>query len=221
MMSDKYNSILTAINDALGVHKKYFNIGIIETLVDDGDLFSVLVEISPKADIEMEDAYVCCAPALLQFDVAEGEPVLILGEDDECSITFGQIYASLFWSAAVMCKSEEDELERLRAQVAELEDQKEAVIQQAQIWRQEARTMRNIVAECYQAVTGSAGEPGDWNGAKPVREAISELKGGRDKIESALKKMISMYIIDDYICGEDRENKIKDIFRRMMEESKS
>lgn len=116
---------------------------------------------------------------------------------------------------------EELELEHLRAQVAELEDQKEAVIQQAQIWRQEARTMRNIVAERYQAVTGSAGEPGDWNGAKPVREAISELKGGRDKIESALKKMISMYIIDDYICGEDRENKIKDIFRRMMEESKS
>jgi hypothetical protein len=54
-----------------------------------------------------------------------------------------------------------------------------------------------------------------------VREAISELKQERDKMERALKKMISMYIIDDYICGEDRENKIKDIFRRMMEESKS
>jgi len=54
-----------------------------------------------------------------------------------------------------------------------------------------------------------------------LRAELAELKGGRDKIESALKKMISMYIIDDYICGEDRENKIKDIFRRMMEESKS
>ena len=71
---------------------------------------------------------------------------------------------------------EELELEHLRAQVAELEDQKEAVIQQAQIWRQEARTMQNTVAECYQAVTGKTGEPGDWNGANPVRECIENLR---------------------------------------------
>ena len=83
------------------------------------------------------------------------------------------------------------ELERLRAQVAELEDQKEAVIQQAQIWKQEARTMQNTVAECYQAVTGSTGEPGDWNGAKPVREAISELKGERDRSLSKVRELSS------------------------------
>lgn len=86
---------------------------------------------------------------------------------------------------------EELELEHLRAQVAELEDQKEAVIQQAQIWRQEARTMQNTVAECYKAVTGSTGEPGDWNGAKPVREAISELKGERDRLRGQIQELSS------------------------------
>ncbi|MCP4700501.1 MAG: hypothetical protein GY862_27165 [Gammaproteobacteria bacterium] len=54
-----------------------------------------------------------------------------------------------------------------------------------------------------------------------LTDALEKAEAERDKIESALKKMISMYIIDDYIHGEDRENKIKDIFRRMMEESKS
>lgn len=54
-----------------------------------------------------------------------------------------------------------------------------------------------------------------------LRSEVAELKAERDKIESALKKMISMYSIDDYICGEDRESKVADIFRRMMEESKS
>lgn len=71
---------------------------------------------------------------------------------------------------------EEVEAERLRTE-------NEALMQQAQIWKQEARTMQNTVAECYQAVTGSTGEPGDWNGAKPVREAISELKGELDRLQ--------------------------------------
>lgn len=104
------------------------------------------------------------------------------------------------------------EIERLRTE-------NEALMQQAQIWKQEARTMQNTVAECYQAVTGSTGELGDWNGAKPVREAISELKQERDKMESAFKTMISVYIVDDYIYGEDRLNEVNKRFDRMMREA--
>lgn len=124
-------------------------------------------------------------------------------------------------NAANMLETYKHQTPSIIAELERLRTENEALMQQAQIWKQEALTMQNTVAECYKAVTGSTGEPGDWNGAKPVREAISELKQERDKMERALKKMISMYIIDDYICGEDRENKIKDIFRRMMEESKS
>lgn len=46
----------------------------------------------------------------------------------------------------------------------------------AQIHAQEARTQRSIVLEIYQAVTGGKGEPGDWNGAKPVIEALESLR---------------------------------------------
>ena len=52
-----------------------------------------------------------------------------------------------------------------------------------------------------------------------VREAISELKQERDKMERALKKMISMYVVDDYIYGEDRLNEINKRFERMMREA--
>jgi len=79
---------------------------------------------------------------------------------------------------------EELETERLRTE-------NEALMQQAQIWKQEARTMQNTVAECYQAVTGSTGEPGYWNGAKPVREAISELKGERDRLRGQIQELSS------------------------------
>ena len=48
--------------------------------------------------------------------------------------------------------------------------------QEARQWRQEARTQSAIVAEIYEAVTGKKGEPGDWNGAVPVKERIEELE---------------------------------------------
>lgn len=66
-----------------------------------------------------------------------------------------------------------EERERLRTENEQLK-------QQAQVWKQEARTMQNTVAECYQAVTGSTGEPGSWNGANPVRELVRERDRLRD-----------------------------------------
>ena len=47
---------------------------------------------------------------------------------------------------------------------------------EAEIWAQEARTQKHTVHECYQAVTGATGEPGDWNGARPVVERIEALE---------------------------------------------
>ena len=56
---------------------------------------------------------------------------------------------------------------------------------EAQIQAKEARSHRATVREIYQAVTGRTGEPGDWNGAKPVLALIEE----RD----ALRKMASEF----------------------------
>lgn len=52
-------------------------------------------------------------------------------------------------------------IEDLIAQVEALTAERDAVLQQAQQWKQEARTQASIVRECYQACTGSTGEPGD------------------------------------------------------------
>lgn len=40
---------------------------------------------------------------------------------------------------------------------------------------QEARTANATIAEIYQVVSGSTGEPGNWNGAEPVRELFNRL----------------------------------------------
>lgn len=42
---------------------------------------------------------------------------------------------------------------------------------------QEARTANATIAEAYQAVTGAKGEPGNWNGAVPIRTEVERLRG--------------------------------------------
>lgn len=57
---------------------------------------------------------------------------------------------------------------------------------QAQSWSMEAKAQKATVCECYQAATGAKGEPGDWNGARPIREALAE----RDAEIAALKEKV-------------------------------
>jgi len=45
---------------------------------------------------------------------------------------------------------------------------------EAQGHAQEARTANATIAEIYQVCTGSTGEPGNWNGAEPVRQLAEE-----------------------------------------------
>ena len=52
-----------------------------------------------------------------------------------------------------------------------------------------------------------------------LRAQVRELVQERDKMESALKKMINIDIINDYIYGEDRINEINKRFDRMMREA--
>ena len=59
----------------------------------------------------------------------------------------------------------------------------ERLKQEAQIQAQEARSQRATVREIYQAVTGRTGEPGDWNGAKPVLTLIEERDALRARID--------------------------------------
>ncbi|MGB1951678.1 MAG: hypothetical protein ACPHQ9_12975 [Marinobacter sp.] len=63
-------------------------------------------------------------------------------------------------------------LEFAQKEIDELRARADACQQEAKIWKQEARTQSAIVAEIYQELTGKTGEPGDWNGARPLKPAI-------------------------------------------------
>ena len=68
------------------------------------------------------------------------------------------------------------------------ESQLESVTQQARIWKMEALAHKTTVQECYQACTGSTGEPGDWHGANPVKEMAKRIASAKnDAFEQAAK----------------------------------
>lgn len=70
------------------------------------------------------------------------------------------------------------EIDRLRNLVAILQ-------QQAEIHAQEARTANATIYEAYQAVTGATGEPGNWNGARPIRGELDRLRAENARVRSA------------------------------------
>jgi hypothetical protein len=50
---------------------------------------------------------------------------------------------------------------------------------------QEARTANSTIAEIYQVVCEGKGEPGNWNGAEPVRERFNALRARVERLEGA------------------------------------
>lgn len=64
------------------------------------------------------------------------------------------------------------EIATLRQKLEQAEARADACQLQAQIWKQEARAQSSTVAKIYQELTGKTGEPGDWNGVRPLKPAI-------------------------------------------------
>ena len=79
-----------------------------------------------------------------------------------------------------LCRAITAERERLSSLVERLRMEAEA-------HAQESRTMRAIVHEIYQHVTGATGEPADWNGARPVIEEIDRL---RERAKPKVKPLV-------------------------------
>ena len=79
----------------------------------------------------------------------------------------GPIPCPICADASIALQSQAERIKELEAEVA-------ATKQQAQIWKMEADTQKATVREIYQLCTGATGEPGDWNGANPVREVVTE-----------------------------------------------
>ena len=61
------------------------------------------------------------------------------------------------------------------ALVRKMETEREHLRMQAIEHAQEMRTQRAIVRDIYQAVSGATGEPGNWNGAEPVKQLVRQL----------------------------------------------
>jgi hypothetical protein len=65
--------------------------------------------------------------------------------------------------------------------------------QQAQIHAQEARCANHTIGEIYQICTGNTGEPGNWNGAEPVRKLAAQ----RDALLEALRSLDTLIDFSD------------------------
>jgi hypothetical protein len=57
------------------------------------------------------------------------------------------------------------------------------LILQAQIWKGEARCANHTIGQIYQICTGARGEPGNWNGAEPVKALVAERDALRAEVE--------------------------------------
>lgn len=77
-------------------------------------------------------------------------------------------------------------LESLQRENEELHNLADRLKQEAQIHAMEARSANSTVNEIYQIISGSKGEPGNWRGAKPVREYVEAAKGEILRLETEL-----------------------------------
>jgi hypothetical protein len=74
-------------------------------------------------------------------------------------------------------------------ELVQLRERCETLKLEAQIHAQEARTANATITEIYQLCTGGSGEPGNWNGAEPVRKLIAE----RDALRAECASWKEMY----------------------------
>lgn len=73
-------------------------------------------------------------------------------------------------------------------EIARLTAERDALKRQAQQHAGEARAANATIAEIYQLCTGRSGEPGNWNGAEPVRRLIAERDAIVEKHVSSIWK---------------------------------
>lgn len=60
-------------------------------------------------------------------------------------------------------------------EIVRLRNRCDALLLEAQVHAQEARTANATIAEIYQVVSGGRGECGNWHGAEPVQKEIVRL----------------------------------------------
>lgn len=90
------------------------------------------------------------------------------------------------WRAKQIVNSVNASIEALATKDALIERLKS----EAQIHACEARTANSIICEIYQSVSGAKGEPGNWNGAEPVRAYIATKDAEIARLENEKADLI-------------------------------
>jgi hypothetical protein len=78
------------------------------------------------------------------------------------------------------------EISRLLSENEELRNLTADLRLQAQTNAMEARGANATINEIYQIISGGKGEPGNWNGAEPVRRYVEAAKGEILRLETEL-----------------------------------
>ena len=78
-------------------------------------------------------------------------------------------------------------LEASQAEVERLKQERDALKLEAQIHAGEARAANSTIYEIYQVLSGSTGEPGNWNGAEPARQYVTAAQERIAELEGALE----------------------------------
>ena len=80
-------------------------------------------------------------------------------------------------------KEQWERAENAEARVAELEAQRDAILQESRTWAMEAKTQRQTVNEVCSVLGGIA----DWG---PVVERVAELEADRDRLRVGLRRVL-------------------------------
>lgn len=78
-------------------------------------------------------------------------------------------------------------LESLQRENEELQRVNKRLLGEATVHSMEARGANSTIAEIYQIISGARGEPGNWNGAEPVRKYVDAAEAKVKRLREALK----------------------------------
>lgn len=124
-------------------------------------------------------------PAILNEDV-----VVVPREPTQEMVDAGHQYARARKSYAAMLAASPhaDAWAEVRAYVGELEILVSRLRLEAQGHSMEADTANGTIADVYQAITSATGEPGNWNGAAPVKAYVKAAEARISDLEARLKE---------------------------------
>lgn len=104
------------------------------------------------------------------------------------------------------------------ARIAELRNLVDRLRLEAQIHAGEARGANATIHEAYQAVTEGKGEPGNWNGAVPIKEELARLRAQLtasraecEGLRAALRQITEIVPSSNCDAGSMARSRMKDI----------